>query len=125
MANENLLRGQIKGTLEKEQNRLKAAERGGGRVADTRFRNKILDSGKARRDLQGGLESWKEISTTAALLGVLGLGTPKGTPKQASAFTESHRITESFRLEKTLGIIESALLYKVLPYTISPNISSK
>ena len=52
MANENLLKGQFKGTLEKEQNRLKAAEKGGGRAADTRLRNKILDSGKVRRGLR-------------------------------------------------------------------------
>lgn len=39
MANENLLRGQIKGTFEKEQNRLEAAEKEGERAVDTRLRN--------------------------------------------------------------------------------------
>lgn len=85
MANENLLRGQIKGTLEKEKNRSKAAEKGGGRAADKRLRNKILDSGKVRRGWQREHERWKELFATAALLAAPGLGTPKGTPKQAAA----------------------------------------
>lgn len=86
MAKENLLRGQIKGTLEKEQNRSEAAEKGGGRAADRRLRNKILDSGKVRGGLQGERERWKELFASAALLGTVGLGTPKGTPKQVTAF---------------------------------------